>query len=116
MRLKNVKPWTRVQYSFSILCNFFNFIFIRFIINLLAESEKVFSLSKTTSNIPPPTTCVCLVFSAKEKLDENGPFKLLARLGIVYYFNFVFYFLLGLLQKIHFNFFSNFCDSEIRFS
>lgn len=44
----------------------------------------MFSLSKTTGNIPPPTTCVCLVFSAKEKLDENGPFKLLARLGIIH--------------------------------
>jgi GTPase SAR1 family protein len=46
------------------------------------ESEKQFSLSKTSGNIPPPTTCVCFVFSAKDKLDINGgPYKLLAKLA-----------------------------------
>lgn len=64
-----------------------------YIINyFLAEPDKVFSLSKTTGNIPPPTTCVCFVFSAKENLDENGPFKLLSRLGNTYFFSIYFFF------------------------
>lgn len=60
-------------------------------LNFIVEPDKGFCLSKTTGNIPPPTTCVCFVFSAKEKLDENGPFKLLAKLGIILitsFFNF----------------------------